>query len=204
MNTTHTSAQLTKFCELLKQKGVTPDRFQLVLGSGILSDVFEPKATPFNRSAIRQALGLGPVLSTLVRLVVDYGQNIEVMIAAGRYDYKNDDIIVKQFPIEGKGTVEFEATLINFDRSILSEDAKRKIEEADWEVGKIEHMLAYGANYPEEQRKFPIIGLGSVGRVRGCRYVPYLFRSVSFRRLDLGWWDGDWGAGCRFLAVRKV
>lgn len=200
---THTSAQSKKFIELLEQKGVTPERFQTVLGSGILSDVFEEKATLGNRFAVRQALGLGPLPSEPIVLIVDYGQTLEQMIAAGRYDWKNDDITAKRFPIEGKGTVEFEAVLFHFDKDISSEDAKKQIEEAGYEVGKIEHVLSFGANYPEEQRKFPIVGLDSVGEVLGDRCVPYLVRYDSGRFLYLGWWGGDWGADCRFLGVRK-
>jgi len=201
---THTSAQSKKFIELLEQKGVTPERFQTVLGSGILSDVFEEKATLGNRYAVRQALGLGPLPFEPIVLIVDYGQTLEQMIVAGRYDWKNDDITAKRFPIEGKGTVEFEAALFHFGKDISSEDAKKQIEEAGYEVGKIEHILSFGANYPEEQRKFPIVGLASVGKVSGRRYVPCLSGDGSRRRLDLRWWGGDWYARYRFLGVRKV
>ncbi|MFA6315368.1 MAG: hypothetical protein WC648_03335 [Candidatus Paceibacterota bacterium] len=200
---THTSAQSKKFIELLEQKWVTPERFQTVLGSGILSDIFEEKATLSNRFAVRQALCLGPLPSEPIVLIVDYGQTLEQMIVAGRYDWKNDDITVSRFPIEGKGTVEFEAVLFHFDKDISSEDAKKQIEEAGYEVGKIEHVLSFGANYPEEQRKFPIVGLGSVGEVGGRRYVPDLYGDGSDRDLNLGWWDSDWDADCRFLGVRK-
>lgn len=200
---THTSAQSKKFIELLEQKGVTPERFQTVLGSGILSDVFEEKATLSNRFAVRQAIGLGPLPSEPIVLIVDYDQTLEQMIVAGRYDWKNDDITAKRFPIEGKGTVEFEAVLFHFDKDISSETAKKQIEEAGYEVGKIEHILSFGANYPEEQRKFPIVGLGSVGEVYGDRDVPYLRGFDSGRYLNLGWWGLGWNAGFRFLGVRK-
>ncbi len=201
---THTSAQSKKFIELLEQKGVTPERFQTVLGSGILSDIFEEKATLANRFTVRQALGLGPLPSEPIVLIVDYGQTFEQMIAAGRYDWKNDDITAKRFPIEGEGTVKFEAVLFHFNKDISSEDAKKQIEEAGYEVGKIEHILSFGANYPEEQRKFPVVGLGSVGEVGGDRDVPDLHGDGSERGLDLHWWDLDWDAYCRFLGVRKV
>jgi hypothetical protein len=200
---THTSAQSKKLIELLEQKGVTPERFQIVLGSGILSDVFEEKATLGNRFAVRQALGLGPLPSESIVLIVDYGQTLEQMIATGRYDWKNDDITAKRFPIEGKGTVEFEAVLFHFDKDISSENAKEKIEEAGYEVGKIEHILSFGANYLEEQRKFPIVGLGSVGEVGGCRHVPCLGGHVCKRILSLYWWVDAWFAFYRFLGVRK-
>ncbi|MEI6553201.1 MAG: hypothetical protein WCO09_01410, partial [bacterium] len=76
--------------------------------------------------------------------------------------------------------------------------------ENPWEPAKIENLLAYGAKNPEEQRKFPIVGLGSVGEVGGYRYVPCLRRYVSRRDLGLGCWDGGWRDYYRFLAVRKI
>jgi len=201
MSNTYTTAQLKKLIELIGQQST--ERMQAILGSGIISDVFNPKATISNRFAVRQALGLGPLPSEPIVLIVDYGQTLEQMIAAGRYDWKNDNITAKRFPIEGKGTVEFEAVLFHFDKDISSENAKKQIEEAGYEVAKIEHILSFGANYPEEQRKFPIVGLGSVGEVSGRRYVPHLDRDGSRRRLYLRWWDYGWNADYRFLGVRK-
>jgi len=205
---THTSAQSKKFIELLEQKGVTPSRFQLALASGVLSDVFEEKATLSNRLAVRRALELGALSSELGSHIVDYDMSLDEMIVAGNYDWKNDDLNAKRFPIIGKGKVEFEDTIFHLDRNISSEDAVKEIIAADpknpWEPGKTENILAYGAKNPEEQRKFPIVGLGSVGEVFGDRYVPGLGRDGSKRRLYLLWWGDDWNANFRFLAVRKV
>lgn len=201
MNNTYTPAQLKKLIELIGQQST--ERMQAILGSGVISDVFDPKATLANRFAVRQALGLGPLPSEPIVLMVDYGQTLEQMIAAGRYDWKNDDITAKLFPIEGKGTVEFEAVLFHFDKDISSDNAKKQIEEAGYEVGKIEHILSFGANYPEEQRKFPIVGLGSVGKVNGYRNVPCLNEDDSKRYLYLYWWVDDWSAGYCFLGVRQ-
>lgn len=198
---TYTPGQLKKFMEIIEGTGT--ERMQVILGSGILSDVFDPNATLSNRYSVRQALGLGPLPFEPMVIIVDYGQTLETMIAAGRYDWKNDNITVERFPIEGKGTVEFEAVLFHFDKDISSEDAKKQIEEAGYEVGKIEHVLSFGANYPEEQRKFPIVGLGSVGEVAGNRDVACLDRSDFGRDLDLRWLDGVWDADYRFLGVRK-
>jgi hypothetical protein len=57
--------------------------------------------------------------------------------------------------------------------------------------------------YPEEQRKFPVVALGSVAEVRGERNVPDLYRRGAERDLNLSWLDGDWIGSCRFLAVRN-
>jgi hypothetical protein len=103
------------------------------------------------------------------------------------------------------GSVEFEARLFHFDRFISSEKAIESITcNASWEPAKIEHLLAYGATCPEEQRQYPIIGLGSVAVVRGDRDVPCLRRIVAARGLGLRWWDDYWDGTYRFLAVRKL
>ena len=86
---------------------------------------------------------------------MDYGQSLEQMIAAGRYDWKNGDITAKRFPVEGKGIIEFDARYFHFDRNIGSDEAKRLIEEDGWQVAKIEHVLSHGKTFPDEQRQYP-------------------------------------------------
>ena len=208
MKTAYTSGQLGKFTNLLDQKGVDSDKFQSGLTTGFASDFAEALATldlnVLDRDTFRKALGLGTLTSGL--LVVDYSKSLEVMIAAGRYDWKSSDITDKRFPIKGKGKVELETKLFHFNRDISSEKAVELIEADDnaWESAKIEDLLAYGAKNPEEQRKYPIIGLGSVCRVGGRRIVPRLDRDDSERGLNLRYWDVDWSGYVRFLAVRKV
>ena len=208
MDTIFTDGQLTKFIETMRQKNMTPERFNGLLGSGILADVLDPNACLDNRDAVRIALKLGAVMPENIPLSIDYSQSLEQMIAAGHYDWVNSDITPKRFKLEGKGVIEFETRVIHFNRSISSEDAIEAIKhintENPLEPAKIEHLLAFGAKYPEEQRKYPIIGLGSVAEVDGDRYVPCLGQGGAGRGLSLYWWDGDWDGGCRFLAVRKL
>jgi hypothetical protein len=121
---------------------------------------------------------------------------------------KHIDITSECFPIVGEGKVEFEDTLFHFDRDISSEDALAEIAKADpknpWMPAKAENTLTYGAKNPEEQRKYPIVGLGSVAEVGGSSGVLFLREDGSRRRLYLGWFGHDWGSYFRFLAVRKV
>ena len=146
--------------------------------------------------------------TTEFRIEVDYSMSLNKMISAGNYDWKNDDITAARFPVKGEGKVEFEAKLFHFNRNISSEAAVTHIKDADpqnpWEPAKTEHTLAFGAKYPEVQREYPIIGLGSVAEVGFDRYVLGLDRDGSERYLDLDDLGGDWYAYCRFLAVRKV
>jgi hypothetical protein len=67
----------------------------------------------------------------------------------------------------------------------------------------IEYLFAFGEKYPEEQRKYPIIGLGSVAKVLSDHCVPFPDRSDAERDLCLGWWWDDGCGGCyRFVAIR--
>lgn len=142
------------------------------------------------------------------RLTVDYGLSLEQMIVAGRYDWTNENITVKRFSIVGEGVAEFEARYFHFNRNISSENAVKGIEQEDtanpWMPAKIEHALSHGKTFPEEQRKFPIVGLGSVAGFGGSRLVPYLYEVDSPRKLRLLWFDFVWSPVFRFLAVRKV
>ena len=150
------------------------------------------------------------------RLNVDYRKSLKQMVAAGCYDQKEDGITVKHFSPIGKGIIEFEARYFHFHGNTFPENLVKRIEQADkgnsWLPAKIEHLLQFGAAFPEEQRKFPIIGLGSVAEivtVRGMdRYVPVLNyrKSNSKRALELclwpeSWWDLTEGF---LLAVRRV
>jgi hypothetical protein len=137
-------------------------------------------------------------------IIVDYRKSLEAMIADGCYDQVNPDITPKRFPTTAAGTVQFETKVFHFDRNISSEDAVVAIKKEGFEPAKIEHLLAFGAIYPEEQHKYPIIGLGSVADVSGTRYAPYLYRYVAQRCLGLDWWGSVWYGNFRFLAVRKL
>jgi hypothetical protein len=137
-------------------------------------------------------------------LAVDYSLSLQAMIATGKYDWVNADITAGRFPIEGTGTKRFRTKLFHFDRNISSEDAVAAMEKEQFAPAGHLHGLAFGATFPEEQRKYPIACLGSSARVDRRRYVVCLCRDVGERRLDLDDWDGDWSAYWRFLAVQEV
>ena len=200
--------QLLKFLMTLEQR-VTPKSVQRAIASGILAAVFDLAAKFKNRNAFRAALELGTIVPDVFRLTVDYGQSLEAMIADGHYDWKNNDITAERFPITGDGIVEFEGRYFHFNCNVSLENTIKEIEVADtanpWSAAKIEHVLSHGKTFPEEQRKFPIIGLGSVAKVLGNRLVSYLGKGGSERYLDLLYrFDYVWSPGYRFLAVRKV
>ena len=137
-------------------------------------------------------------------ITVNYSQSLAEMIKAGKYDWTNSDITEKHFPVKGGGVVERMLTIHHYNRAMESKEVIAALEAIGKEPVPVEDLLAFGAKYPEEQQKYPIIALGSVARVRGSRDVPYLGRRDSERVLGLRWFGGRWSEDCRFLARNKV
>ncbi|MFH1990409.1 MAG: hypothetical protein ABIJ19_00960 [Patescibacteria group bacterium] len=68
----------------------------------------------------------------------------------------------------------------------------------------LKELLALGEGFPNLQREFPIIALGSVWDSDNFRHCPRLGGDTSERILFLSWITGRWwGDGYRFAAVRK-
>jgi len=154
------------------------------------------------------AINFAADLPDSVTLSVDYyGRPLEAMIAAGKYDWENNRITANRFPLVGSGVEQFNAKLFYFGRMTRSQNNVDAIKATGWELGKIEHLLAFGERYPEEQYKYPIVALGSFAKVFGFRHVPCLdrdYEATFMRVLDLSWWGSDWRSDCCFLAVRKL
>ena len=137
-------------------------------------------------------------------VAVEFDKTVEEMVVAGNYDWKNDDINSKNFSVKGEGVVNVNLELVHLDKGVSSEDALTHLEENGMRPPTIEELLVFGSSYPEIQREFPVICLGSSWvNPGGGRRVPYLSGSGSRRSLDLSWFDVGWGEYCRFLAVRK-
>jgi hypothetical protein len=124
------------------------------------------------------------------------------MIALGRYDWVNEHITEGSFPVPEGFALGSEPKLFHFDRSISSEKAIREMEKQGYRPAMIWDLLDFGAKNPEEQRKYPIVALGSVAVVDGARDVACLGRLASARRLGLGRFGGVCDGVFRFLAVR--
>src|SRR3990167_9382333 len=131
-------------------------------------------------------------------------ESLKNLIKAGNYDFVNDNINDKNFPNfqdMPSGKVE----LLHFDRYITSEEAIKEMESKGMRPANLKELLVFGKEYPEEQRKYPIVALGSVWRsLLGDRSVAVLWGDVSGRHLYLYWFDCGGGAFDRFAGVRQV
>ena len=137
-------------------------------------------------------------------LSVDYDLSVENAVKLGQYNWTNGDITGKNFPTTRTGKVEVVVELIRFNCAISTKDAQRELDQRGYRPAELHELLAFGEKYPELQRQFPIVALGSVWQGRdGDRDVPCLVGDGSGRGLDLGWVGDDWCEVCRFAAVRK-
>lgn len=137
---------------------------------------------------------------------VDYSYTIADMIKAGKYD-RIDRRIKKHFSIRRQAVrSNINTVLVHLDKKSTTNEVRQHLDKLGLRSARIEELLAFGEKYPDIQRQFPVIALGSVWvGSDGRRRVPALDSWDSERDLDLGLDDpdGGWGGFCRFLAVSK-
>jgi len=138
-------------------------------------------------------------------IAMEYATSVEDLLKAGNYDWRNGYITTKHFPTKRTGTIDsLEIEIVHFNRSISSDDAIAELDRSGFRPAEAGESLAYGAKYPDVQREFPIIALGSTWRdLNGNRNVLVLNCSEGKRMTNLSWFDNDWNDNCRFAAVRK-
>ena len=142
--------------------------------------------------------------NTTFGVKVNYDLSLREMIRAGKYDYTNEDITAQNFPVKGSGQEKVAIELVHFNRDMEAKEVLKEFEKKGLRPATLAELLAFGVAYPEQQRDFPIVELGSVWKGRdGDRLVAYLWGSGSDRELDLDWRGRGWDAQCRFAGVRK-
>jgi len=135
---------------------------------------------------------------------VNYDLPLAEAIDAGNYQGVNSSITVQNFPSTRHGRVELEILLVRYDCRMTSEEVLGELDKEGLRPAELPEFLAFGAEYPEVQRQFSVVGLGSVWKDRkGYRNVPCLYEASEARYLDLHWWDDGWYSFSRFAALRK-
>lgn len=142
---------------------------------------------------------VGQKARNIYLVAVDCSMSLADMIAAGKYDWVNSDIMAKNFPIEREVGANVPMRLFHFDKKMSTDTVKAEMDKEGWKPAKIWHLLFFGAKYPDLQKEFPIVALDSVW---SC-LVPCLgWNSVDGQRdLDLHELDHHWSGRCRFLAT---
>lgn len=130
--------------------------------------------------------------------------SFDEMLKAGNYDSVNPNITKENFRLDDEGKTEEDIFILHLDRTMTSVEAIAEMEKQKLRPATSSHAIYFGARYPEEQTKHPIIFLGSTWvDSHGDQNVPYLDVIDGKRRLGLEWFGRDWYAEFRFAAVRK-
>lgn len=135
-------------------------------------------------------------------IVVPPDRSFVERMVTGHYEWTSSNLTEARFPVTANQVGEWEWKLFHFDQNISSDEAIRLMKKDGYDAGQIGHILAFGEKYSGEQRKYPIIGLGSVAKIVLKRDVPVLWRVDGRWQLGLRWYDTDWNPLCRFLGVR--
>jgi hypothetical protein len=189
------SAMLQYLLDKVKKRGCSEDEILRIAssqGDGLLDKFADVMA-----EAARKPREAYP-------LVVNYDLSVEQAIDAGNYQAVNGDINSAHFSWLRRGQAEVEIVLVRFEQRMSSPEVIRELDSEGLRAAELPEFLAFGAKYPEVQRQFSVVGLGSIWQDRkGYRNVPCLYEASEGRYLDLHWWDDGWYSYSRFAALRK-
>lgn len=136
---------------------------------------------------------------------IDYHLPLAKMIALGNYQLVDSDILPFNFPLTETGQMDANLAIFLFDRHISSIEVIAEMNREDYDPTRIEHLLAFGAKYPEIQRQFPISALGSIWQISiNLSMTPTLRVSGdNWRSLKLDYSNYIWKEVRGFLAVER-
>jgi hypothetical protein len=193
--TSGVSAMLEKLFDKLKQRGQSEDDIVRVIdsqGDGLLEKIAD---------TVTQA-GHNP--RETFPMTVDYDLPLAAAIDAGNYQGVHRSITQQNFPSRRHGQAQVEILLVRYEQRMESESVLRELDREGLRAAELPELLAFGAAYPDVQRRFSVVGLGSVWKDRkGYRNVPCLYEASEGRYLDLHWWDDGWYSYSRFAVIRK-
>lgn len=147
--------------------------------------------------------------SSLPQQVVDLLKGVasnvlERMIAACHFDRVNGNITQSNFPTASEPAEDAEYELVCLERLASTDEAEAEIKRLGMESATLGDLLLYVRRNPEEQRKYPVVALGSRWQLSyGVWYSPYADDWFGRRRLNLRWRVSGWDGSFRFLARKR-
>lgn len=126
------------------------------------------------------------------------------LLSEGKYNGVSPDVTFEHYRIEPcSGIWRVTCDLVHPNQSHRTEDALFQMGSLGLRRPRIEHCLAFGAKYPEEQRKHPIVIACAPWVYRfGHGFLPVLDVSAGHRELNLNSVEDGWIPYDRWLAVR--
>ncbi|MDP2639014.1 MAG: hypothetical protein Q8P06_02490 [Candidatus Azambacteria bacterium] len=141
-------------------------------------------------------------ISKTADVVVYYDRSIEDGVTAGKYIWSNKNITSDHFLSKESGINRIFIEVVCFERYIWTSKALGGFKEMDLRPGTLKELLALGEQFPNFQREFPIVELGSIWRDSfGFYQCAALDKFCSGRDLNLISFDGGWSDYYRFVAV---
>lgn len=142
-------------------------------------------------------------------VLVDNTLTIEEMVRVGGYDWVPGDADYETSPIANKGPEEVELHFITFAEPNNPNEVIEELDKMGFRPARLRELLALGAQYPNEQRKYPVVAaLGSVFYWKGFETFPILesctYGPRCFVPVTSSWFQGGNRQNYHyFLAVRK-
>jgi len=188
----------SKLIKRLRQMNISDEDIYELAKEGEASDTMVDKIANALAEDIQQA-------KNIFRLAIGKKRTTKEAVKAGNYDYANDNINNRNFPMRPRPVGEREIILLEFDYDPSSEQAIAEAEKQGLIRPDHEDALDFGEQFPEKQREHPIVFLHEPWQgPDGGLGVMVLGRSVSSERsLSLSGFRSGWGRHCRFAFVRK-
>jgi hypothetical protein len=125
------------------------------------------------------------------------------LLKSGKYDWISPDITGRRFRMERPPSEKLKFAPVELGRGgfVCNTVAKAHLKEQGLRPATIEELLLFGAQYPDEQRKYPISELGSVAYIHGLPCIAFLGANGSQRFVGVLAWDDEWSNAMRFLAT---
>jgi hypothetical protein len=132
-------------------------------------------------------------------------KSLDKLLAAGKYDWISPDVTDEHFPLKQKGTVQVSVlpVVLGCGHYVDNTDALVQLATRGLRPATIDHLLTFGATFPDEQRKYPIVALGSVSRIHDHSCIPFLAAAGTSRFIGVLAWDDEWSNAMRFLALKE-
>jgi hypothetical protein len=139
---------------------------------------------------------------TRFSIFVDYARSIEELVRLGKYDSSGVGFTTENFPTKRIGKVKMKVQFIPSALSITSKVALEASDKMGYRALEACELLTFGAKYPDIQREFPILALGSTFKdENNMRYVACLLKSEEGRVAYL--MPDQVPEGWRIAVVRK-
>lgn len=135
-----------------------------------------------------------------VEVELDCGLNLQQMVQEIELGWAdNENIVEGNFPIKGVGKRKMVLVLIP-SRNRKPEEILKEISKRGLHPGRIEHLLALGAQHPERLMQNAFVALGAVVIMDGHKRMPHL----QWRILELGFFNFRLNESVTVLAYRKT